>query len=284
MNKNNKVFQTLNNYYHVCGEVRKECTKFVADIVKYWGKDGFPLSSISQEFDIDVADVSVVYDGGNHPEYASSVCSQVFSVYADEKGRISLHTEDCADYDQDRIETVDLTTLVDGVNVAVMTITEELLKLLCSSFEYDEEKNVMTISKSDFGLIADIKENEDIKEWFRDNETWEFDEFCELIYPTHLAAYLSELAEVDGDKIVFNFGKESNEEPLKDNGVSHDTIEKLSWLLSSHYNMYHADMILRAAFDDSISQTDFLRGCVDIHQSEKDTDDTEFSPKGWENV
>ena len=67
-------------------------------------------------------------------------------------------------------------------------------------------------------------------------------------------------------------------------GEDEPTKEKLSWLLSCHYNLFHSDIILRAAFDDSISHTEFLRGCVDIHLSEKDTDDTEFTPKGWENV
>lgn len=203
--KNTKVFQTLNNYYNVCGEVRKECVKFVADVVKHWGKDGFPLSEISREFDVFEADVQIVYDGGNHPEYASNACSMVYSVYADENGRISLHTEDCAEYDQDRIEIVDLTTLVEGVNAAVMTITEELLKLMCSSFVNDIEDSKMSVSVSDFELIKSIKNNEDIKEWFRDNETWEYYEFCELICPKCLASYLTEVAEVEGDKVIFSW-------------------------------------------------------------------------------
>ena len=66
--------------------------------------------------------------------------------------------------------------------------------------------------------------------------------------------------------------------------ISETTMEKLSWLLSSHYNMFHADMILRAAFDESISQTDFLRGCVDIHQSEKNDGSDEFTPVEFKNV
>ena len=200
MNKT-KVFQTIDNYYNVCRDVKKECIGYLAGVVKHWGKENFPLSSISREFDVAEADVSVVYDGGNHPEYASNACSLVYSIGIDEKGIVVLHTEDCPCYDQDRIETVDLTSLVEGVDAAVRTIAEELLKLLCPSFENNEDAGVMTISKSDFALIQSIKENEDIKEWFRDNDTWEFDEFCELVCPKALAPLLCELAEIEGDVV-----------------------------------------------------------------------------------
>ena len=60
--------------------------------------------------------------------------------------------------------------------------------------------------------------------------------------------------------------------------------DKLSWLLESHYNLFHADMIQRAMNDDSISLKDFIAGCVAIHTSERDTDEDEFTPNEFKNV
>ena len=54
--------------------------------------------------------------------------------------------------------------------------------------------------------------------------------------------------------------------------------DKLSWLLESHYNLFHADMIQRALSDDAISLKDVIAGCVAIHMRERDTDDNEFTP------
>ena len=60
--------------------------------------------------------------------------------------------------------------------------------------------------------------------------------------------------------------------------------EKLSWLLQSHYNLFHADLIQRAMTDTNVSIKDFILGCVAIHTSERDTDDDEFVPYEFENV
>ena len=46
--------------------------------------------------------VSVMYDGGNHPEYASNAFSEVYSVFMKD-GDIYLETEDCSQYDIDSI-------------------------------------------------------------------------------------------------------------------------------------------------------------------------------------
>jgi hypothetical protein len=43
--------------------------------------------------------VSVPYDGGNHPEYASNAFSVVNGVFINRRGVISLNTEDCSDYE-----------------------------------------------------------------------------------------------------------------------------------------------------------------------------------------
>jgi len=61
-------------------------------------------------------------------------------------------------------------------------------------------------------------------------------------------------------------------------------LEKLSWLLQSHYNTFHADLIQRAMTDVNVSFKDFILGCVAIHTSERDTDDDEFVPEQFKNV
>ena len=60
--------------------------------------------------------------------------------------------------------------------------------------------------------------------------------------------------------------------------------EKLSWLLETHYNLFHADMISRAFFADGVSLETFIRGCVDVHMSERDSEDSEFTPDAFKNV
>ena len=70
----------------------------------------------------------------------------------------------------------------------------------------------------------------------------------------------------------------------ENDGVSNEVVEKISRYLQTRHNMFHADMIQRAMFDDSISAEDFINGCVAIHASERDTDDDEFTPAEFENV
>ena len=41
--------------------------------------------------------VSVPYDGGNHPEYASNCFSMVYGVFINKDGNICLNTEDCSE-------------------------------------------------------------------------------------------------------------------------------------------------------------------------------------------
>ena len=70
----------------------------------------------------------------------------------------------------------------------------------------------------------------------------------------------------------------------ENNGVSNETIEKISWYLQARHNMFHADMIQRAMFDDKITLADFITGSTEIVVSERDTDDDEFTPDEFKNV
>lgn len=48
---------------------------------------------------IDDLYVTVSYDGGRHPEYASNAFSNVNSVYLNKKGRVVLDIDDCDEYE-----------------------------------------------------------------------------------------------------------------------------------------------------------------------------------------
>ena len=61
-------------------------------------------------------------------------------------------------------------------------------------------------------------------------------------------------------------------------GISNDTIEKLSTVLTWHYSMYQADMIERAIFDDTISLSDFKDSFNELVRGIRDDDDDEYSP------
>lgn len=66
-------------------------------------------------------------------------------------------------------------------------------------------------------------------------------------------------------------------------GYSNDRNGKLSWLLNSHYNLYHADIIYNAMHDDNVSIQDFIHGCTMIH-AEEGRDNDEFVPDEFEHL
>lgn len=63
------------------------------------------LSDILDEYGLDA--ICVSYDGGNHPEYASCLCSGVEGIFLSNK-KIYLITEDSEKYDTDRISSGEL--------------------------------------------------------------------------------------------------------------------------------------------------------------------------------
>ena len=75
------------------------------------------------EDDVDTY-VCVSYDGGNHPEYASNICSMVYEISIIGKDRIQLGIEDCDEYEEDRVPTNELH---DVANILV-AITENVIQ------------------------------------------------------------------------------------------------------------------------------------------------------------
>lgn len=69
------------------------------------------------------------------------------------------------------------------------------------------------------------------------------------------------------------------------NETSRSTGEKISLFLTDRYSMFHADLIQRAMFDDSIDKEAFMRGIYLIDESFRSMEDNdEYVPDGWEEV
>lgn len=108
-----KNFQLVaNEYFNVQGKLRKACLRYLKSTLK---KNGGRI-----DFDEDEdGSISVPYDGGNHPEYASNLYSVVNSVYFNKRGEIVLDIEDDSEYYLDNVETdylYDLCDFIDNVS------------------------------------------------------------------------------------------------------------------------------------------------------------------------
>lgn len=104
-------FQELaNEWISLQGKVRKECIKFLKKTLK--GNDNH-LDWDDDDLD---ASISVGYNGGNHPEYASNMYSTVSGIDLDENGDITLDIEDDPRYYIDDVSTEDLYYVCDFVD------------------------------------------------------------------------------------------------------------------------------------------------------------------------
>lgn len=95
-----KIIEIWNKRFALDKQVKEGCMEYIkAELAKH--NNAIDLT--------DTDGVSVMYDGGNHPEYASNAFSDVYSVFM-EDGDIYLKTEDCRKYP---IENITLDNLFD---------------------------------------------------------------------------------------------------------------------------------------------------------------------------
>lgn len=71
-------------------DIRKKCETYIKMVLKE--HDGSLDCTESENM------ISVTYDGGNHPEYASTAFSMVEGISLDEDDNIILQIEDCSEY------------------------------------------------------------------------------------------------------------------------------------------------------------------------------------------
>ena len=78
-------------------EIRKESENYIRKALE---KSGGTISFENPKGEV----VSVTYDGGRHPEYASNAFSMVEDAFLNDKNEICLNTEDCEEYEISRID------------------------------------------------------------------------------------------------------------------------------------------------------------------------------------
>ena len=121
--------KSIDDFYKVCVEARKNCKDYLKWAVKKYGKketDNNGKIVFTLEFDPEYDDqnINIAYDGGGHPEYASNLFSEVYSVslWLDE---ISFNIEDSNKYEIDRVETADLLNICEAIKASVIPNLED---------------------------------------------------------------------------------------------------------------------------------------------------------------
>jgi len=115
MKKENLFKKASEMYDSIIGTqkaIRENCEEYIKAVLKEkGGRIDF------DDYDTDDV-VSVLYDGGNHPEYASNCFSTVNAVFMHKDGYICLDTEDCDCYplsDVDWDDVYDVAEYIDGL-------------------------------------------------------------------------------------------------------------------------------------------------------------------------
>ena len=99
-----KKFQRLANDYISTGKLLRSAS--MAYIRKVLKENNNEITWDSDEVEDYV--LTVTYDGGRHPEYASNAFSCVYGVKLNERGKILLDTDDCDCYDIESVPTAEV--------------------------------------------------------------------------------------------------------------------------------------------------------------------------------
>lgn len=95
-------------------EIRKRCISYLRRVLK--NRENLSIGFYTNNGDaIDDLYVTVSYDGGRHPEYASNAFSNVNYVYINDKGKIVLDIDDCEEYEIENITFDELYALSEFV-------------------------------------------------------------------------------------------------------------------------------------------------------------------------
>ena len=159
---------TANKYYELRKQMLAECKEYLTEVATAWGDKQFPLSTIYREFDCEPAYCCIVYDGGNHPEYASNACSEVESVYMRENV-LTFSIEDDGRYEYDRVDGEDIITIAYAVDAAIDYVLDELIELIGG--EGTIENGKWTISRETWNRLVDLAEGRDNLDRYLDDES-----------------------------------------------------------------------------------------------------------------
>ena len=114
-----KVNELLDQMLPMRAEVKKRCLAYLKRMLKkaegnrldFYDEDG---NGYGGEY------VCVSYDGGRHPEYASNVFSSVRGIFLNDKGVVTLDTEDDDEYSMSSITWDELVNVADYVYRVLM--------------------------------------------------------------------------------------------------------------------------------------------------------------------
>ena len=248
MKKNIK--STSEQYRELAIQLRKECEDYLKEVVTAFGV--VPLRECVCDMDCDGANAYVVYDGGNHPEYASNGCSDVIDVHLYKDGSVCVNIEDCEDYDIDRVAyTEDLEPLTDAVAAAVWCIADSLCSLVCPS--WDDEK--CSMAKEDFVKLQDIVLNDRLNEYFEGDDAEDYEDYCKTFNPKGCVSLLMKWANVEGDMVTFCDPAEDKEHKelteRYNDFVSRDNYERLDCFVEFAKEVLQPILDNEKMYDDS---------------------------------
>lgn len=110
---NTKAYEWLRKAHHSCIEYITRVVKEHNNIIQF-------------DTDYDDEVLSVSYDGGGHPEYASNCYSDVYNVHIDNNGCLCAEIEECDHYDFERMNTLDIMAIAEAIHdSAVPRLDEE---------------------------------------------------------------------------------------------------------------------------------------------------------------
>lgn len=115
--RNNKISNKADLHRKKQGEIRAEMVVAIHEMVTEMG------GKVEVDYDCDDP-ISISYDGGRHPEYASNLYADVYSVKAtmvkgweskEEKKSFSVEIEETDDYNENRMNYDDVEQVFDFV-------------------------------------------------------------------------------------------------------------------------------------------------------------------------
>lgn len=114
-----KFYKTLEKWVDVSKKLREDCLEFLTRKLNETENKRIEWDYDECE-ELGLPGVSVPYDGGNHPEYASNVFSDVWGVFLDKDGKVNFILNDCDEYEEERLES--------GEVCAVAQFLDDLLR------------------------------------------------------------------------------------------------------------------------------------------------------------
>lgn len=95
-------------------KIRKKCEDYIRRVLEENG------GSIDfDDYEVDEY-VSVPYDGGRHPEYASNCFSIVNGIYLGSNGGITINTEDCDEYPLESVDWYHVYCIAEYLNNQIL--------------------------------------------------------------------------------------------------------------------------------------------------------------------